>query len=390
MNYIDTPTRCSGLGWSAVFNAKHAGSLQFSLDGRVVMESFGAAIGNLDESMANLVKFRPRWDSKFGWLTLAADSILPFGSEPLIKRSYEQFGRYFSVTTDFMIKKRYPMGRLALETLRFPGDWSRVSVVDFPEPGRPLSPARQLDLAADGVEFPQIPLVLLLEAADGQRLEVGCGWDLWRWAQAAGLGAKSSFKLVRDDSGITFTRELLRWEDGDHEMRDRTFRFNWYFAWDPIGAGAPFPAADGVLAHEGRRLQASSDAVACHTLSYANWPAEAMAGPDACHVASASLASLKSWVRRRLEACGGQTLCLDGLLPSACANASHLNRGPAALLHWDYHYLFTFWEWANRLLGVSGGALRLKLDPASPMAEMPSAATLRGVAVPDKGEIESL
>ena len=391
MNYLDTPTRCSGQGWDAVFNAKHAGSLAFSLDGRVALESSGAVIGGLDESMANLVKFRPRWESKFNWLSLASDSVLPFGSEPLFKRGYEQFGRCLSVTTDFMIRKRYPMDRLALETLRFPGDWSRVGVVDFPEPGRPLPPLRPVDLSGGAVAFPQVPLVLLLEAADGRRLEVGCGWDLWRWAQAAGLGAKSSFQLARDGSGVTFTRELLRWEDGDHEMRDRTFRFNWYFAWDPPGGPAPFPAAGSQLLYEARQLRASDPAAVCHGLSYAGWPAEALAkGGDVCHVASASLAILKSWLRRRLGDFHGQVVCLDKFLPCACSNASHANRGPAELLHWDYHYLFAFWEWANRLLAESGGALRLKLDPASPMADMPSAATLRGVAEADSGGAGSL
>ena len=75
------------------------------------------------------------------------------------------------------------------------------------------------------------PISLIFHRKDGIDLEVGTGFDLWRWEQNLGYYPESgSYKVLLTEAGLELIREPLACCE-EFEPEQRNYRFTWYFAW---------------------------------------------------------------------------------------------------------------------------------------------------------------
>ena len=236
---------------------------------------------------------------------------------------------------------------------------------------------------------------------DGTRLEIGTGYDLWRWHEAASrFGGKSEIFLKGTDDGILFERKIC-FEEADFCIGRTNFRFSWYFAWDYAGDvsdAVTLPQVDGesisqfdkvlpnerksynLLTPSGKKLVSNGPSdrhVYC--LDNMSWPTPAIVeGKRAkcpCFCSRQTCNYMKSWFRSLYNRTKNQKtdIYLCDIDIHVCLNASHMVRGKRKrLVHWDLIYLLSFWEWANKYLSEADNHFYIVFDKNSTFAELPS------------------
>ena len=83
--------------WSAEFNAFNPGDMCFSYDGKSLLESHGVELGKLKEANGIEKICRSHYSDKTGWNWVETETFHPFGSEPVIKRKWEQAANHMKV-----------------------------------------------------------------------------------------------------------------------------------------------------------------------------------------------------------------------------------------------------------------------------------------------------
>ena len=283
------------------------------------------------------------------------------------------------------------MDHISIDSLMLPGIWKKVliySQLNLESSEVRIEEVELSDFIGKERKFDYIPFVLLFVAEDGTQLEIGTGYDLWRWHEAASrFDGKAMFVLKGTDEGLFFDRKIL-FPNEDFEVGRDNFRFSWYFAWGNVSDKKPSVKYDSssLLTPSGKKLisdASSDDHIYC--LDKLNWPMSAVVDGTQekypCFCARQTGNFLKSWFRSLHNNIKEQEvdIFLCDIDTHLCSNASHIVRGKRKeLIHWDYIYLLGFWEWANKYLGDTGNHFHVVFSENSLFADLPSVKGLSG------------
>ena len=333
--------------FAASTDRQTAWSLIDTRRGATLLDIAWGKLNNSSES--NAVSEKCRFHGKLDNAEVAVESqnIFPFGGESVIDRALTLRDRLLEVRVDVKPGRGEIIRNFELEELIFPGEYSKLEIVEtLPEPGAAWQ-MKTLELAEGIIYSSKTPFaLLLLTDADGMQLELGCGGDWWRMP---GCG-DTLWSIEKCGDAVKVKRRVVA-IDADEVVERRPWRFNYYVAWGRSQAKAP--ENPQILAVD---LQKE---VKCE-----------------CFRAPAVRKLLRKKIRQ-LD--GGSNVVLQLPDISVCDDAGHLERpGKKVLRHWDLDELFALYSWANRAIN-GDKTLVITLPEDSFFRKLPSGRYLAGV-----------
>jgi hypothetical protein len=365
--------------WSAEIIPGTAAPVSFSFYGKEVLQIQAAAFSKiLTEKAAEPQKSRLHESVDGLAQRIKMDCLIPFGSEPRIRRSLDFYGNYCKVITDLELFSPTPVEYISVDPIRISEPAKRIGIIQVPAVGEPAGTIEWTDNPDGEIYNSTKPfLLVLVELNDGKVLEIGTGDDLWRWnASETEPDTTSEFTIIADDSGVSITRKILIWDERTMIAR-RNRRTKWYFAWSdtilsrttdmesiPFDFKAKPPAGAKTACFD-------CSATAFPDFTHTTVNGEPVKTP--CFHAMALLKRMRKWVRSAAGAAPGCQLILQNVQPHLCDSAVHMDRGKlGTMLHWDVMSLVDFSHWADQQLQKNGGSLRLAPPAESSAAFLPS------------------
>lgn len=306
----------------------------------------------------------------------------PFGA-PL---KFKQICRYAQNHLRVAFDLRWPRGfelqrHLGVGCLTLPGQWTRLYVYppawhlcEGAAPGWNVLPKPPDGSGSMMVgHWHRQPLALVFERANGTRLEIGTGDDLWRWENGLGYGPESgSIKVLLERDQVRLVREPLMCCT-PFTPRAQLYRFKWYAAWHAPGtASAPVAPSKPVrlrFTDQGKltlEQRLGEYEAYCLDFNKLGWPpstrrAESQAdfvrgayATTPCWQSNAARNLAKRVIRQIKERLEPGTLYIKGIHPAPCWDPAHLDRhAKHGLPHWDLTDYLEFSVWARRQLGPS-------------------------------------
>ena len=360
--------------WS--FSCKNSSKSIFSFfyAGNEIFESEGSELGVIKETSGLVKAIRPHFSEKTAACSVDSETLLPFGSEPRIKRKCEQSANHFRVTTDISIPAKIAVDSISVDSLKIKGDWTQIDIysrksINCPEISKETLSSDHI--SSKGLILGNIPMAIVLRNADGLEIEIGAGYDLWRWDNSARFKATASFTLKKQKNFILFERKPFLWKE-DHEISKYNFRFTWYFAWGfAESEKSSTKRKSEMLEINNNKLIPVNNS--CSSLANVALPSEKLQ----CFASRQTQNLLKDFIRSTLSnnlKDREKNLTLRSIHPQICSNPSHMERAKEeGFLHWDYFYIMAFHEWANRFLSDSGKKFHIAVTPDSILSALPSA-----------------
>lgn len=363
MNIVEPLILSSG-DWTASFNAVSGQKMVFSCAGRELLDLSGMVFGIIEEASGYCLKCRQH--EAIDLLNKSAEivNVIPFGSEPQIVRQFEFAGNHAKITTDFDLKAPMEAASFEIDNFLAKGSWAKVGILRIDKPLSENSDIEWLPVSKDSswkhvVE--DIPLIVLFEADDGTRLEIGTGDDIWRWRQTEAFPeTTASIVFEKVNGGISVRRIFAKWAENG-TVAPRKYRFTWYFAWEIPGRkyfisnGDEFSefsfSGKNKISPAGNKLFKFPDTEIPELFS-ARF-ADSLTGAPCFHSSPVS-GLFRDWVRAAAAIKDGRPLVLGNLKVSLCESASHLERPQKQkLLHGNMIRIFDFYLWANKQLRYS-------------------------------------
>ena len=368
----------NGKDWSFNYN-ELPGEFSFAYNNKELLLSKGVVLGILQEKFGFEDKCRLHQSDKNGTYWVETETKHPFGAEPVIKHKYEQCSNHIRVTTDIQISQPLPIDNITIDDLFIPGEWDKIS--SLYQVGGKLIWKEECFNKKNTLLFDELPLILLFEKNSGIQLEIGCGYDLWRWDIADKFDAKAKFVLEKSDDGIAFKRVVTEWDE-EYEMGVRNFRFSWYFAWNDSSVSYERESFEhkAIVTFKNNKLLMNSEINDSTDiqLDMKSFPESMMrtSSENLCFSSKKFFNAFKRWMRAHFEKNRYEkhVLCFSELHPGVCDNSAHVSaKHNRVQKHFDYLYLIGLFEWANQLLGESELRLQFRLSEDSPLVNLPSA-----------------
>ncbi len=287
--------------------------------GRTLAECGTLRCGKFAEAGNPLRKLRSHLTEDGLSGSLDFERTIPFGCEYHVRRDVEVCSGFVRVTTDVTANMQRSMGRLELDPLFFPGEWTAAEIFDGREMKRfELSGETEKKVLYDA---PEVPLLIRLTAPDGVMAEYGCGTDLWRQS----FGGAGRFTVTSEGNGVRFTRVIFELgSDVETWPEKKMWRFKYLLSWHVPGGGEK-----------------------------AALPEKCVPAPSACLCAPAEERKFKKLIRSGI---GGIRLVMENAAPHLCADSSHQERpGRGELPHYDLENFLLLYLWANRSARRNGG-----------------------------------
>lgn len=380
--------------WFFEYKNTNKNTFSFSFAGRDIFESEGVELGFLKETQGLTKSVRPHYSEKTKWSSVDSETVLPFGSEPKIKRSCEQASNHFRVTTDVSVFSKIALESICVDSLKIKGEWKEIDTYcqkNLESQEIVKETISTEDLSTKGINFDYAPIAIVFRDENGIEVEIGTGYDLWRWNNSDRFAAKRLFSIKKEKGCILLNRKPLVWKS-EYEISKFNFRYTWYFAWrksdveDTEKKSSPRRKTETLEIVNNKLVPANESFTSVANVSIlANWPESACASnkTEPCFASRQTENLLKHFVRSTLTnniKDREKKLTLRDVDPQICLKASHLERAKLqAFTHWDYFYVMAFWEWANRYLAISGRNFCITLKNDSILAELPSASGLAGL-----------
>lgn len=334
-------------------------------------------LDDLSDAQAIIGKLRA--SQKGGIPQVAVSGHLPFGARPVFSHLTRYANGLVRVTTDLQIRPGTQLDAIAeLGSLDLSERWRHCRWLPIETPDGPAWTAWK-PLGRERT-WTELPAAIQLKDETGLTLEIGTGFDLWRWRE--GLHADlaepaegddipappeaGSWRLFPTDSPAAGWRlaRVVGQSRTAWSPRPRTYRFTWFLAWSlPPLDPRPKPAAMQPVAQwaEGNAQGIETGALAdlaegsdvLVDLEQASWPEQLLRTGDGkpCLAARGVMNRLRRVVRQvKAQTRAGVGLHFRGLQPGWCANGGHCDR-PRELLHWDIGALLDFTQWARNQLG---------------------------------------
>jgi CubicO group peptidase (beta-lactamase class C family) len=118
--------------WTSLHDLEERIPFSFSPGGKdkTGIELKGVRLGNLDESMAIPVKVVKHDFMEEDGYRVDASSVIPFGSEPYISRTFEYMGNIIKVTSDIRVKAPINGNVFSVDDLVLKGKWKKFAFLD--------------------------------------------------------------------------------------------------------------------------------------------------------------------------------------------------------------------------------------------------------------------
>jgi hypothetical protein len=369
-------------GWSVQYD-NAPGELTFNYNGDECLKSSGVELGILLEQYGFEEKNRLHQSDKNNTCWIETETKHPFGAEPVIRHKYEQASNHIRVTTDIQISHQVPMENMVIDNLLMPGEWKKIEILQFESKDSVKIIKKEYDVESfSELKFESIPLIILFTKSDDRQLEIGCGYDLWRWNIASRFDTEPEFTLTKEQDGIRFIRKVATWNE-KYTMEKNNFRFSWYFAWgnssdNCTAVECQQPNKLIFQKNELKLTEDKNDSVFDFVIGSENIPdnIKKSNSDEICFCSRYFVNSFKHWLRSIYNEYKYEELeiTLRGLKPGVCSKSNHIaNRTKKERNHFDYLYLFGIWEWANQYLGDSSINFNIELDSSSIYGNLPSA-----------------
>jgi hypothetical protein len=375
MKSVDKTLQLSGLDWHAELDMERPGHLPFYLGKKTAFTFTPVSFGVLNESMGMMKKCCTHHATTLNTCSFETNYRMPYGSEPVLKRSIEFTGNHAKVITNLKCKHGFPMRHLDIDPITFDKRWVKIAIIPIPEKGSYVEEIKWEEIASlppTILDSPAPLLVILFEDQYGNRLEIGTGDDLWRWELNGGGEVPVHFIIQKTKSGVTLTRRIWDFK-GESEPPTGDHRFRWYFAWETTALQK--------IKRKQENITESCDAhnEQWHTIARVTRQGTEQKIP--CFKSSAFNKFIRRWIRPLQDKTDSNSIVkLQNISPSLCDNPTHLNRsGKGELLHWDLTEMLTTWDWCNKILSKSGATLIFTQEKNSVLKELPS---MQGVSKP--------
>lgn len=344
------------LKWEANFGQCLDNVMSFNYAGRRLFDCDGVEIGLLKEFHGIQKYLRVHTADKTSWYSVNSKVIQPFGSEPVIERRIEQSGNFMRVTTDVLIKSAMSLESLKIDTLNILGEWENITV--YYQSSRESFDilAKEINFKSidnKGILFETVPIAIVFTDKNDIQLEIGTGYDLWRWNNATRFCAKNRFIIKKEKDYIVFERIPILWKN-EHEIQKFNFRFSWYFAWSKKSlAKKKTQKKPGILLLQDNKLTGYQFGICDYKLDFSNWPVTTKCSNsnNPCFTSRQTENLLKNFLRKTLPKMSERDkfICLHEVSPHICSNSRHMERKNIleTFIHWDYWNMMAFWGWAN-------------------------------------------
>lgn len=377
--------------WHAEFNNEACGTTDFFYNDQKLFRVNGVNLGILKEEYGIEDSCKAHEMEKTNWQWVETETVHPFGSEPTIHHKFEQAGKHFRVTTDISIKETMPVDRIDVDNLEIFGSWKKLVVISQKDQESTELYTDEFSLTelknGEKITFVLPPLSFYLEDENGFKLEIGTGYDLWRWYLSEELKGSSQYVFEIHEDHIFFKRQVLILEE-EQNLDKMNLRFNWFFSWsEPSSAKPESKTEPYTLNNYGGKLFPNRNKdieTPIFKLGNKSWPISACSENDyedkyICFCSRTTSNLLHKWLRTYSEYIDNKTsIELINIKPALCTNTSHVKKhNYDKAIHWDYPYILGFWEWANNLLCENENEIKIKLSDESPFSEFPSAINLK-------------
>jgi hypothetical protein len=334
--------------WSAGHDLEQHSPFSLKLNGDkepATIDLAGVTVGRFNESMALPVKaVRHDFMEEDGY-RVDTRSVIPFGSEPAVLRKFEYYSNIIKITTDIRVKAPVEGNVFSIDELLLQGKWKRFAVIG-------ASKKKQINdkIKWKKASVSESPLyesknlfgIILLESEDGVRIEIGTGFDIWRWNIAQEMEDVDGKLIIElNKEGSVIIKRHIMCAENDFVIPKREWRFNWYMAWD-TGADSVSDSAVEPTTISVNKFEWSDAGLVKEGDSILSAP---------CLHSKAARNRLKKWIRSQLDISRGKEVRIIDVKPHICGNPAHLERPKYdELLHWDLPDIIDLWFWANRQL----------------------------------------
>ncbi|WDE99057.1 hypothetical protein PQO03_14565 [Lentisphaera profundi] len=367
--------------WQAYHSVDSCGGpSEIKIENKSVITDIRSSISGLEDSQC--ITRRVKEYHKAGQSVVESEGYLPYGGESEFMQTCRYHKNLLRVTQDINIRKGTTINRhFSVGSLNLKGKYVAFTVIppaqhqsEGSEPyTRDIPDWKGKELMIGHWHRP--PIAIIFHRKDGIDIEVGTGFDVWRWEENLGYHPESgSYKINLNKNGLEFIREPLACCE-DFLPAQRNYRFTWHIAWnnendkltipDHSKLYIPFKNAGQEVDFE-RLKRNLSETTEENAYLYLNihrglsWPDHSFAVPSSqaycCELVSEELCwqsplisrRLKKIVRRISEMDGVKGLILEGIQPGVCYNPSHVDKKDVmGLVHWDINPIFDFLSWLD-------------------------------------------
>lgn len=384
-----------GKNWHATHDLEEHIPLFLSVNNDIQLLLNGVNIGNFSEETALPQKAVMHEFMDVVGYHVETGSVIPFGSEPAISRKFEYLNNIIKVTTDINIPRNTSADKFEIDPLKISGNWQKFALIDMSKP----TELTWQPIIEDSTIFDSDSHfhIILLEDKDGTRMEIGAGFDLWRWnigkrthvedEKGQTIELKSRFTISYAKNEITIFRQIMS-ADSEFEIPARSWRFNWYLAFG--NTEHPTSNIQHRMKKEEKIIKNSSITVSAEVPpkeQRRKYPApslriklrRAQSSIQSCLHAKKARNQLRKTLRKMVGQLDDKTIIDIELEPEICYNSSHVAKPDAqSLEHWDLNDIIEFWFWANKRLINKNSCLVVLPPENSIFAEFPSFWTMQG------------
>ncbi|MBN1864552.1 MAG: hypothetical protein JW808_06590 [Victivallales bacterium] len=314
----------------------------------VVKINPGVTIGQLSETAAAPLKCTPHTAMDSSKTRVQTLSVIPFGQEPIIARTFEYMPHVLSISTNLRLPGKTETNSLEIDSMEIYADIAKFAVLEINPKSPPPQKLNWIDFSHNSPLYDSNRVFhsILLDDSRSNRIEINSGFDIWRWHKAS-PPQSSRFIAEPSKNGIRIRRLLLSSPE-TATIPPSAFQVSWHLSW--IRLDKPEPSKMPTTAIQ---------------LDLPN---------DRCLHSRANRAKLRKLLRSTLKhAKNGQIFSIPGIEPSSCENPSHTGKNNmSACEHWDISEIFNFWFWGNRQLSQKGAKLIMSAPEKSPFRQFPS------------------
>lgn len=278
------------------------------------------------------------------------ETVIPFGSEPIIRRDIDFSDGAMRIVTDVGINSKSSFDNICIDPLVLSGVWNKIAVASVPAPGSPYPEPKWLELdGSDREIYRSSKPFLFCRVMDdsGNFLEIGHGDDLWRWSGAEDHeGVTAEFSINVRDGKIIVGRIPYIFPP-EFPCGNRSWRFKWYMVWN-----SGFESGNNNF-----EALTIDPAVLPDNIFALDFDGKRHSGMICWHAPAWRKAFKKAI---RTAAARGANVSFDPGKPVFCADASHMERSRKQYLsHWDMMIRLELCQWAKQHLKASGGDFRI-------------------------------
>ena len=331
----------------------------------------GISIGDLSENNSLPQKAVMHEFMEAPGYSVETQSVIPFGSEPVINRKFEYISDIIKIATDIQVRQITAATDFEVDSLVIKGKWQKFALINLSAPGKKIKwePLKPDSIIYDSDTHFHI---LLLEDADGMRMEIGAGFDLFRWnvSRSSDDGGsavvplsgtmedkrkvRGRFSITAENDRIIIRRQIMT-SDQEFVIQTRNWRFHWYLAWGT--------KVSGVSCQQSEK----------YTSTLKNSRTSELKNSSACFHAKKTRNKFRKAVRGLINKVENEQIVLPDIEPRICSNSSHIAKpGRQDLEHGDMTDIIDFWFWANKQLLTGNSSLIVIPPENSIFAECPS------------------